>query len=248
VSSLSLVLIAWQYITGEADRRESRIASAWQVMNSAQAKSGNAGRIAALEQLAQDSADLSGVALTGAWIPKVQLAHVSLALARFDSAFAAGAILCGTDLREASLSKTVLWVADLSHADLRWANMASADLAGADLRGARLGQAQLTGTTFTAADLRGADLGLSNLRDARSFEGANIYGARTSWSKLRLDSLYGAVSIPNDSAWRIYRDSVLGEIEFTISLERFRPHPEVGSSCATHQSRRRASRFSDVFR
>ena len=67
-----------------------------------------------------------------------------------------GAVLTGSDMREAYLNSADLTRADLTRADLTGAYLTGANLTGADLTGADLTGADLTGADLTKVDLRKA--------------------------------------------------------------------------------------------
>jgi uncharacterized protein YjbI with pentapeptide repeats len=160
------------------DQRKVRQYQAWQAISAAQGKSGNGGRIQALQDLAQDSVPLSGVDVAHAW-----LQGISLIRAKLDGIRAASADLARADLRFSDLRGARLDSANLVEADLRGADLARADLRLSHLRGARLDSANLL-----KADLRGADLQNASLRGAQLVEvcldGANLAGADLRGAKL----------------------------------------------------------------
>jgi uncharacterized protein YjbI with pentapeptide repeats len=111
-------------------------------------------------------ADLSRVALSGAY-----LARVDLSAAALRKAILSKAVLNKAILREAFLNEADLSEADLSEADLGWANLIGANLEEADLRRAKLDAAYLSG-----ANLRGAKLDAAYLKGSH-LVGANLTGA-----------------------------------------------------------------------
>ncbi len=74
--------------------------------------------------------------------------------------------------------------AGLSRTDLFCANLQGADLAGANLQGADLLQANLQGALLQGAKLQGADLRFANLQGA-DLTGANLQGAVLWFAKLQ---------------------------------------------------------------
>jgi len=91
---------------------------AWQVVNTAQGKGGNGGRIDALQDLAHNGVSLAGVRLEDAWLEGIRLE--------------------GASLPRASLRNAVLRGAKLRGADLQGADLTGANLTGVDLRDAVL--------------------------------------------------------------------------------------------------------------
>ncbi len=132
------VLIAVIFYFGESgDRLKQKHYQAWQVINTAQGKGGNGGRIEALQELNADGISLVGVDVSGAFLQGIRLQRASLARSNFSAA----------DLRDCDLS-----FADLSDADLR------ANLRHCILRSVNMEHADLTEADLFGADLTGADL------------------------------------------------------------------------------------------
>src|ERR1700739_1747448 len=103
------VLIAVIFYFGESgDRLKQKHYQAWQVINTAQGKGGNGGRIEALQELNADRISLVGVDVSGAFLQGIRLQRASLARSNFSA----------VDMRDSDLS-----FADLSDANLRSANL-----------------------------------------------------------------------------------------------------------------------------
>lgn len=100
--------------------------------------------------------DLSGASLSGADLPKWDLAGADLS----------GAGLSGADLRAADLSEADLSGANLVEADLTGARLVRAELRGAELFRANLFEADLTGADLTGTHLFVANLARADLREA----------------------------------------------------------------------------------
>src|SRR6266849_668665 len=112
------VLIAVIFYFGESgDRLKQKHYQAWQVINTAQGKGGNGGRIEALQELNTDGISLVGVDLSDAFLQGVHLERASLARSNFNAA----------DLRESDFS-----LADFSDADLQSANLRQSTLRNSD--------------------------------------------------------------------------------------------------------------------
>ena len=165
------VLIAVIFYFAEAgDRLKQKHYQAWQVINSAQGKGGNGGRIEALQELNMDGVPLVGVDLSAAFLHGVRLRKADLARADFDGADAREAVFEGARIENASLRSTNLRGANLRKTVLRGSTMDEADFSGADLRAADLSETSLEG-----ADLAGANLEGVKWSRLRSVQGLNVY-------------------------------------------------------------------------
>ena len=99
------------------DRKKQKHYQAWQVINTAQGKGGNGGRIDALQELNADRVSLTGVDIAGAFLQGLQLRRANLVRAKM-----AAADVRGSDLEEC----------DLQFADLQSANFRNGSLQFAD--------------------------------------------------------------------------------------------------------------------
>src|SRR5216683_7223429 len=77
------------YFSESGDRLKQKHYQAWQVINTAQGKGGNGGRIDALQELSADRVPLVGVDVSGAFLQGIQLQGARLSRCNF----------AGTDLR-----------------------------------------------------------------------------------------------------------------------------------------------------
>lgn len=152
-----LIAVA-SYIFGANDRRVQRDNGAWQTINMAYHKSGNAGRDVALETLYHDKADLAGIDLSDSWMIGLDLEGADLHGGTFDESNLTRANLDSASLAGASLRKAFLNEIHLEHANLTEALMRDVHLTAADLRGADLSAAHLEGSVLTDANLEGAKL------------------------------------------------------------------------------------------
>lgn len=174
LGSFSILFAAIFYFAGSSDRLKQKHYQAWQVINSAQGKGGNGGRIDALQELNEDRVSLIGVDVRDAYLEGVRLENAQVRRAIFSSA----------DLRNASFSHAHAGDAEFLSANLRGADLRECDLTGAqfddaDLAGARLGQADVAQASFARSDLRGADLErVTNWQTIRTIRQANILGIR----------------------------------------------------------------------
>jgi Pentapeptide repeats (8 copies) len=148
--SLSVLVAVIFWFAGAGERTQQRHYQAWQVINTAQGKSGNGGRIDALQELAADDVSLIAVDVRDAYLQNIRLPNGQLHRANFSGADMRGAVLTGADLSQAQLY-------------------------GTNLRGATLHGANVSETEFDNADLVGADLsGLADWSKIKSVSGANI--------------------------------------------------------------------------
>jgi hypothetical protein len=174
LGSFSILFATIFYFAGASDRLKQKHYQAWQVINSAQGRGGNGGRIDALQELNEDHVPLVGVNVADAYLQGVQLERAELRRGNFSSA----------DLRNAVLKKS-----SLEDSDFQFANLRSADLGGSSLAGSNFSDSDLSGATFTGADmdgltldragLRGADLqSVKNWLGIKGIKNANILGVK----------------------------------------------------------------------
>jgi hypothetical protein len=147
LGSFSILFAAIVYFLGASDRLKQKHYQAWQVINTAEGKGGNGGRIDALQELNGDRISLIGVNVAGAYLQGLRLEQAQARRANF----------AGADLRNVNFKDTSLPEADIQYANLRGANLKNCNLAGAllddaDLTGADLSQADLGGATLDGAD------------------------------------------------------------------------------------------------
>jgi len=135
VGSLSVLVAVIFWVSEAGERTQQRHYQAWQVINTAQGKGGNGGRIDAMEQLTADGVSLTGVDVSGAFLRNVRLEKAELARADFSGADMRGADLKGANVSEAEFERANLREADLSGANVDKASFADADLTRAELRG-----------------------------------------------------------------------------------------------------------------
>ena len=193
LGSFGVLVAVIFYFAESGDRLQQKHYQAWQVINSAQGKGGNGGRIEALQELNADGVSLVGVDLSAAFLQGVQLRKATLARATFDAADARQAEMAGADVQDASL---------------RSANFRGAGLDNANLQGSTLDDADFTGASFTSANLTGASLANTDLRDAdlqgaqwsdlRSVKGANVLGVKNAGAFVAWAVAHGAVRRSED--------------------------------------------------
>jgi len=183
------VLVAVIFYFGESgDRVKQKHYQAWQVINSAQGKGGNGGRIEALEELNADGVSLVGVDLSSAFLHGVELRKAMLSRSTLDGADARESELAGADLQNASLRGANFRTADLKGVELNGSTLDDADLNGALLR-----DADFTGTSLENVDLRAADLAGANWKGIRSIKGANVLGVKNADAFVQWAMTHGAV-------------------------------------------------------
>jgi hypothetical protein len=168
------VLIAVVFYFAESGNRlKQKHYQAWQVINTAQGKGGNGGRIEALQELNADGTPLVGVDVSGAFLQAIHLPGARLSRSNFSAA----------DLRDSDLSSSHMSYANLRSANfresiLRNVDFEHADFTDADLEGADLSGADLSQTNLTGADLRSANLANLKWRDIRDLKSANVFGVK----------------------------------------------------------------------
>lgn len=197
VGTLSILIAVISYFAESGDRIKQKHYQAWQVINTAQGKGGNGGRIDALEELNSDGVALVGVDLSDAFLQGVRLDGADLVRSNFSSA----------DVREGSFVGARMEYANLASGNFRNASFQNAKLRNATLQDADLQGVNLSNTDFQGADLSRADLRKANLRDVKwteiaDLKLANIFGVKNAppdfdhWAIQK-----GAVSIEADAEW-----------------------------------------------
>ena len=172
--SFSILFVSIFYFAGASDRLKQKHYQAWQVINTAEGKGGNGGRIDALQELNDDRVSLIGVEATNAYLEGLRLEKVEARRANFSN----------SDLRRANFKGASLEDTDLHWANLRGADLRQSDLAGSqmddtDLFGANMAGADVTRVSLARADLRGANLnGIRNWKEIKAMEQANIFGVQ----------------------------------------------------------------------
>jgi hypothetical protein len=174
LGSFSILFATVFYFAGASDRFKQKHYQAWQVINSAQGKGGNGGRIDALEDLNHDRVPLVGVDVADAYLQGVRLKGAELRRANFSGADLRGAVLQNAGIEDGNFH----W-ANLRGADLRGGDLAGSDFTDADLFGAALTGADLAQVSFDRTDLRGTELDrIKNWRGIKAMKSANIFGVK----------------------------------------------------------------------
>jgi len=185
LSSFGVLIAVVFYFAESGDRLKQKHYQAWQVVNTAQGKGGNGGRIDALQELNADGVPLVGVDLSMAFLQGIRLKKVNLLRANLAEADLRNAEMPGANLENASLRSANFRDAKMRGASLRGSGLEGADFTGADLRDAdltevKLTKADLVGADLTGASLEGADLVKADLEGVkwgklRSVKGMNVY-------------------------------------------------------------------------
>jgi uncharacterized protein YjbI with pentapeptide repeats len=192
LGSLGVLIAVISYFSESGDRLKQKHYQAWQVIDSAQGKGGNGGRIEALEELNADGVPLVGVDLSSAFLVGVQLPKANLTRADLRGADAREAMMVGATIEDASLRS-----ANFREANLRGASLQRSVLDDGDLSGAELDQVNLAGASLENTDLSNAELEGAKWDAIKSVRGANIFGVRKAppafieWAKK-----HGAVETP----------------------------------------------------
>jgi hypothetical protein len=195
LGSFSVLFVAIFYFAGASDRLKQKHYQAWQVINTAEGKGGNGGRIDALQELNDDRVPLIGVEATNAYLEGMRLEKAEARRANFSNSD-----LRRANLTRASLDDTDFHWANLRGADLRESNLTGSQLDDADLVGANLAGANLAQASLDRADLSGVDLDhVRNWQAIKAIGKANILGVRNApdgfvaWARKM-----GAIEIKSD--------------------------------------------------
>jgi Pentapeptide repeats (8 copies) len=173
LSSFGVLIAVIFYFAESGDRLKQKHYQAWQVINTAQGKGGNGGRIDALQELNADGIPMVGVDLSSAFLQGIRLKKVNLSRANFAAADARDAEMQGAVMENANLRGANFRGANLGGASLRGSTLDDGDFSEADLRGA-----DLSGTSLENLDLRGANLEGVKWEGLRSVKGANVFGVK----------------------------------------------------------------------
>jgi hypothetical protein len=181
------------YFAESGDRVKQRHYQAWQVVDLAEGKGGNGGRIEALEELNRDGVSLVGVNLASAFLMGVRLPKAKLGRSNFD----------GADARNAEMTAATAVAASFRSANFRGARLEHVSFVGSilndvDFTGADLKNADLTNTSLENADLRDADLQGAKWGSLQSVKGANVLGVKNAPEFVEWAMRNGAVSKQED--------------------------------------------------
>ena len=194
LGSFGVVVAVIFYFAESGDRLKQKHYQAWQVINTAQGKGGNGGRVEALQELNSDHVSLIGVDAAGAFLQGIRLARAHLARGNFDAVDARDSDFRGADLSNASLK-----AANFRNSDLRAADFAGAELNNADLFGSNLSEANFSGAVLDDADLCNTNLQDLRWRQIRGIHNANLCGVKNAPDGFLAWALHnGAVEKPHE--------------------------------------------------
>jgi hypothetical protein len=197
-STFSVLVAVILYFSESGARIQQRHYQAWQVINSAQGKGGNGGRIDAMQELNHDGVSLVGIqADDNAFLFGIHLQRAQLDRCDMNSSDLRDSVFDG-----ASMNFCNLEFANFRRASLINVDLTDADLSDSDLTGANLSHANLSRADLSRADLRNSDLHAIAWRNIRSILLANIEGVKNpppgfvDWAMGN-----GAVSLASDDEW-----------------------------------------------
>jgi len=173
LGSFGVLIAVIFYFAESGDRLKQKHYQAWQVINSAQGKGGNGGRMEALEELNADGVSLVGVDLSAAFLQGLRLKKANLTRANFDGADVRNAEMPGAQMEDASVRSANFRGAKMEGTSFERSALDDADFSGADLR-----RADLSGTSLENADLRNAEMEGVKWGTVKSVKGANVYGVK----------------------------------------------------------------------
>jgi len=171
--SFGIIVAVIFYFSESGDRLKQKHYQAWQVINTAQGKGGNGGRLDALQELNEDHVPLVGVDASGAFLQGLHLEKANLARANLNAADVRNAVLPAIDFSDGNLRSANFRDSNCRGASFRAVTLDDADFSGADLSGA-----DFSGATLVNADLRNADLRGIEWSRIANIRGANIAGAK----------------------------------------------------------------------
>jgi hypothetical protein len=173
LSKLGVIVAVILFFSEAKERQQRKQYEAWQVIINMQNKSGNGGRITAIEDLNTDGVSLSGIEVQRAYLSQINLKKANLQAANFSGSTLYGAIFERAKLYQAKF----ICIEQGQCTDLYKANFQKANLEGADLRGADSREVSFVETNLQNAKLQKADLQNAN------FQNANLKGASLECAK-----------------------------------------------------------------
>ena len=206
IGSLSLVWVAYSYLTSADERKsaaESQLKSkhyqAWQMINSAVGMKSDSGRRSAIQDLLADGVSLYGIDLSKSMMAGLNIQGANIADSNFREA----------ELSDACFRRTYAVGADFTGSTLHSANFDYSELSDSSFK-----DGQFIGATFEGADLSYSDLRDAilpeGIRRAKSIKGANIYRASfpaTDSNLIDWALAGGAVCIASDVEWLSFKRS-----------------------------------------
>jgi Pentapeptide repeats (9 copies) len=195
LSSFGVLIAVVFYFSESGDRLKQKHYQAWQVINTAQGKGGNGGRIDALQELNSDRIPLVGVDVAGAFLQGIRLRNAQLSRCNFSAAD-----LRNSDFQSADVSDANLRGANFRESMLRNVEFDDADLTDADFSGANLTGADLSQTILSRADFSKTNLANVKWSGIRELKGTNIFGVKNAPEGFVAYALkHGAVQNKSDS-------------------------------------------------
>jgi uncharacterized protein YjbI with pentapeptide repeats len=167
--SFGIIVAVAFYFSESGDRLKQKHYQAWQVINTAQGKGGNGGRLDALQELNEDHVPLVGVDVSEAFLQGLHLEKADLARANLNAADVRNAVLPAIDFSDANLRS-----ANFRDSNCRSASFRGATLDDADFSGADLSNADFSGTTMANTDLHNTDIRGIDWAHIVGIKGANI--------------------------------------------------------------------------
>ena len=165
------------YIFSADERTQAIHYQAWQVINSAQGKSGNGGRSYALESLIADNVSLKGIDLNKAWLDGTNLSNSILSAATF----------IDSHLRSVNLSNAKLNGCDFTEAIVDSSILNNTNLKNTTFVNTLIRDAKIVNAYFVNSTIKGSDFGKSNMA------GSIFWGCKI------IPYDYKSISIPDDS-------------------------------------------------
>src|SRR5258708_1174170 len=151
--SFGIIVAVAFYFSESGDRLKQKHYQAWQVINTAQGKGGNGGRLDALQELNEDHVPLVGVDVSGAFLQGLHLEKADLARAKLNSGGVRNAILPAIDFSDANLRSANFRDTNCPSASFRGATLHHPDFSRADLS-----NPDFSGTTMANTDLHNTDI------------------------------------------------------------------------------------------
>src|SRR5882762_3821274 len=115
------------YFSESGDRLKQKHYQAWQVINTAQGKGGNGGRLDALQELNEDRVPLVGVDVSGAFLQGLHLEKADLARANLNAADVRNSDFDSADMSDANFRSANCRACILHNADLERADLTDSD-------------------------------------------------------------------------------------------------------------------------
>ena len=188
VGKLGILIAAVTYIypgcterkQAAEDSKKSRHYIAWQTLNSAVGKPGNAGRVDALEDLNADGVSLANLNLTAAKLSNVSLLHSDLSKAIFTSTELTHVNFSDAKLDGAVFEEMTCRACSFSNAALNQAYFFHTRFVGCDFSSTSFEYAHFDDAVFIYCDFSKANLEIPRFATNSAFVGCNFNSARIS--------------------------------------------------------------------